>query len=118
MAKLGEMLIREKLITEEQLQEAIALQKKKKTFLGEALVEIGAINEKTLLNALVRQTGSSTVELGELKLDPATGRLLPWAVARKYGCVVFKAEGELLSLAMTDPTNQLAVDDIQFRSKK
>ncbi|MGE4158938.1 MAG: GspE/PulE family protein, partial [Planctomycetota bacterium] len=118
MAKLGEMLVNEGLITPEQLQEALSIQQRKKSFLGETLIEQKFLTEDQLLDVLTRQTGSPIIDLGEMSFDKELAKLIPWDMARKHNCLPVKVTGKILHVAMTDPTNALAIDDIAFRTNK
>ncbi len=118
MAKLGEMLIAEKLITSEQLDAALAAQKKEGGFLGAVLVSQGAIRETKLVEALARQSGASLVDLDKVTLDPELGKLVPEALAKRVGCIPVKLNGHVLHVAMANPADDSAIEQLSFQSKK
>ena len=112
--RLGDLLVAEGLITNEQLKQALAEQKGKTDKLGSILVTQGAITEEQLIGFLSRQYGIPSITLGNFDIDAETLRLVPAAIARKYEVVPVKRIGGTLTLAMADPTNVFALDDVAF----
>jgi type IV pilus assembly protein PilB len=112
--RLGDLLVAEGLITAEQLRQALADQKGKADKLGSVLVRQGSISEEQLIGFLSRQYGIPSITLLNLDVDPETLRLVPAHIAKKYEVLPVKRIGGTLTLAMSDPTNVFALDDIAF----
>jgi type IV pilus assembly protein PilB len=112
--RLGKLLVNAKLITDEQLQKALLVQKKEGGRLGSILVKSGFIDDERLLKFLSQQYGIPAVDLSKLQVDPAIAKLIPPEVVQKYLVIPVKRTGATLSLAMVDPTNVHAIDDIKF----
>ena len=112
--RLGDLLVAEGLITEAQLKEALGDQKGKTDKLGSILVRLGFITEEQLIGFLSRQYGLPSLTLNRVEVDAETLRLVPTAIALKYEVLPVKRIGGTLTLAMADPTNVFAVDDIAF----
>ncbi len=116
MAKLGEMLVSEGLLTAEQLDEALSHQRQNNGFLGDILVERGLLPERTLVEVLVRQTGSPSIELAGVELDMALAEKVPEKTARRYRCIPVKQTANVLHVAMANPGDDRAVDSLAFQS--
>jgi type IV pilus assembly protein PilB len=112
--KLGKLLVTARLITEEQLQKALLTQKKEGGRLGTVLVKLGYMEEEKLLNFLSQQYSIPFVDLLKTTIDPAVIKLVPPDVVQKYQAIPVKRSGAVLSLAMVDPTDIFAIDDIKF----
>ncbi len=112
--RLGKMLVNARLITSDQLQQALEAQKKDGGRLGSTLVELGYLDGDRLLNFLSLQYGVPPVDLSKVQIDPAIIKLLPGDVVEKYQVVPVKRTGAILTLAMEDPTNVSAIDNIKF----
>ena len=112
--RLGDLLVAEGLITEAQLRQALADQKGKTDKLGTILVGLGFITEEQLIGFLSRQYGIPSITLGSLDIDAETLRLVPAHIAKKYEVLPVKRIGGTLTLAMSDPTNVFALDDVAF----
>ena len=112
--RLGDLLVAEGLVTEPMLKEALAEQKGKMDKLGSILVRLGFINEEQLIGFLSRQYGIPSITLSNVEVDTETLRLVPPPIARKYEVLPVKRIGGTLTLAMSDPTNIFALDDIAF----
>ncbi len=113
-ARLGELLVKEKLITPEQLQKALEEQKRTGGRLGMSLTRLGFISETDLTNFLSRQYGVPSINLSEFEIDPAVVKLIPEDVVQKYQVMPINRAGSTLIVAMSDPSNIFAVDDIKF----
>jgi type IV pilus assembly protein PilB len=113
-ARLGEILIKEKLITNEQLQQALAYQKKNGGRLGNCLVKLGMVTDEEVTSVLSRQYGVPSINLNYYEVDPSVIRLVPQETALRYQVVPLSRVGSTLTIAMTDPTNVFAMDDIKF----
>ena len=112
--RLGDLLVAEGLVTEDQLRQALGEQKGKTDKLGSILVRQGSISEEQLIGFLSRQYGIPSITLVNLDVDPETLRLVPAHIAKKYDVLPVKRIGGTLTLAMSDPTNVFALDDIAF----
>jgi type IV pilus assembly protein PilB len=112
--RLGRLLQTAGLITEEQLQKVLLEQKKSGGRLGSTLVKLGFIGEEKLLQFLSRQYGISSVDLNNFNIDENIIKLVPTDVVQKYHVVPVKRSGAVLSVAMVDPTDMFAIDDIKF----
>jgi type IV pilus assembly protein PilB len=112
--RLGDLLVAEGLITEGQLRQALSDQKGKTDKLGTVLVGLGFITEEQLIGFLSRQYGIPSITLGNLDIDAETLRLVPPHIAKKYEVLPVKRIGGTLTLAMSDPTNVFALDDVAF----
>ncbi len=114
--RLGELLLREKRVTPAQLQDALNHQRSNGGRLGSSLVKLGILTEDDITSVLSRQYGVPAISLKEFDLDPAVVRLIPAETATKYNVIPVSRNGTTLTLAMTDPTNVFAMDDIKFRT--
>ena len=112
--RLGELLLREKRITPVQLQEAMAHQRSSGGRLGLCLVKLGLVKDDEITQVLSRQYGVPAIALGSFELDPAIVGLVPVETAVKYLVIPVARSGSALTLAMADPTNVFAMDDIKF----
>ncbi len=113
-ARLGELLVKEKLISPEQLHKALEEQKRTGGRLGFNLTKLGFISETDLTNFLSRQYGVPSINLSEFEIDPAVVKLIPEDVVQKYQIMPINRAGSTLIVAMSDPSNIFAVDDIKF----
>ena len=112
--RIGELLLKEKRISPEQLQEALNYQKANGGKLGFNLVKLGFVKDEELTALLSKQYGVPSINLGEFEIDPAVIKLIPAETALKYQIVPLSRAGATLTIAMTDPTNVFAMDDIKF----
>ncbi|MEK8035379.1 MAG: type IV-A pilus assembly ATPase PilB [candidate division NC10 bacterium] len=112
--RLGDLLVREGLINQEQLQRALAEQKGNNDKLGSILVRHNAITEDQLVAFLSKQYGIPSITLSQLDIDADVLKLVPAQIAKKYEVLPIKRTGNSLTLAMADPTNVFAVDDVGF----
>ena len=112
--KLGEMLIKANLITQEQLQQALDKQKTEGEKLGFNLVKMGFVKEEDITELLSKQYGVQSISIGETDVDEAVVKLIPSEVAQKYLILPVRRNGATLTIAMVDPTNVFAMDDIKF----
>src|SRR5918996_6450089 len=111
--QLGQILIELGLITPEQLDAALSEHQKTPKALGRVLIDLGMIKETDLVRALAEQVGLEFVDLTDTQIDPASTALLPEALARRYRALpVGERDGKLL-VAMSDPANVYALDDIR-----
>jgi type IV pilus assembly protein PilB len=112
--RLGELLVRNKLIDESQLAKALAEQKSQGGRLGASLIRLGFLKEEELSAFLSRQYGVPSINLAEFEIDPGVIRLVPPDVAQKYQIIPINRAGSTLIVAMSDPSNIFAIDDIKF----
>jgi type IV pilus assembly protein PilB len=112
--RIGELLLKEKRITTEQLQEALNHQKANGGKLGHTLVQLGFIKDEEITGLLSKQYGVPSISLSEFEIDPLVIKLIPGETALKYQIVPVSRTGATLTIAMTDPTNVFAMDDIKF----
>jgi type IV pilus assembly protein PilB len=112
--RIGELLLKEKRITPEQLQDALARQKAQGGKLGSIFVKLGLVKEEEITQLLSKQYGVPSINLAQFQLSPAILKLIPAETARKYQVVPLSRTGTTLTIAMTDPTNVFAMDDIKF----
>src|SRR5678815_334895 len=113
-AKLGEILVRENLISPQHLREALDYQREHGGRLGFNLVKLGLISDDMITAVLSRQYGIPSVNLDLFNIDPAVIGLIPQDVAQKHSVLPLSRVGATLTLAMVDPTNVFAMDDVKF----
>src|SRR5438128_7807984 len=112
--RIGELLLKEKLITPEQLQQALTQQKANGGKLGYNLVKMGFVKDEQITTLLSKQYGVPSINLAQFKIDPTIVKLVPTETARKYQVIPLSRSGSTLTIAMTDPINVFAMDDIKF----
>ena len=112
--RIGELLLKEKRITPEQLQEALNYQRTAGGKLGANLVQMGYVKDEEITALLSKQYGVPSIALNQFEIDPAVIKLVPADTARKYQIVPLSRAGATLTIAMTDPTNVFAMDDVKF----
>ena len=112
--RIGELLLKEKRITPEQLQQALAAQKANGGKLGYNLVKMGFVKDEEITALLSKQYGVPSINLAQFQIDPAVVKLVPPETAQKYQIIPLSRSGASLTIAMTDPTNVFAMDDIKF----
>jgi type IV pilus assembly protein PilB len=116
-AKLGEILVRENLITPQQLREALDYQRVSGGRLGSNLVKLGFISDDVITAVLSRQYGVPSINLDLFHIEPSIIKLISQEVALKYTVLPISRVGATLTLAMADPTNVFAMDDIKFMTE-
>jgi type IV pilus assembly protein PilB len=112
--KLGRLLVAAQLVSEEQLQRGIIAQKKSGGRLGSILVRMGFLDEGKLLTFLSQQFGIPAVDLSQITVDPGLLKLIPRETIKKYRVLPLKRAGSVITLAMADPSDVFALDDIKF----
>src|SRR5687768_2658701 len=112
--RIGELLLKEKRITPEQLQEALNYQRQNGGKLGFNLIKLGYVKDDEITALLSKQYGVPSIALAQFEIDPAVVKLVPAETAQKYQIVPLSRAGATLTIAMTDPTNVFAMDDIKF----
>ena len=113
-AKLGEILVRENLISPQHLREALDYQREHGGRLGFNLVKLGLVSDDMITAVLSRQYGIPSVNLDLFQIDESVLRLIPQEVAQKHSVLPLSRVGATLTLAMVDPTNVFAMDDVKF----
>lgn len=117
MKQLGEILLEEGLVDEAQLMHALDVQVERGSSLGRVLVELGILSEEDLVRALAQQVGLDYVDLDEYPVDRTAVRLIPGALCRRYNILpVGIIDGSIL-LAMADPGNVMALDDVRTMAR-
>jgi type IV pilus assembly protein PilB len=116
-SRLGELLVKEQLITPLQLRRAVDSQRGSGGRLGHELTKLGYIDENELTSFLSKQYGVPSVNLSDIELDPDVLKLLPKEVVTRHQVVPVNRSGNTLIVAMADPSNIFAVDDIKFITK-
>jgi type IV pilus assembly protein PilB len=112
--KLGDILVREGLISQDQLRKALSEQKSSGMRLGYTLVKLGFVEETEVTKMLARQYRMPAVDLSRFEVDPKILKLLPPDIAMKYTVLPLKREGRTLTIAIADPNNVTAIEDIKF----
>jgi len=112
--RLGELLLEKGLITEKQLEEALEEQKKTGKLLGRVLVDLGFVKDEDILAVLGAQTGMEEVDLSSIDVPPQLLEKVPAPLAKAYKIVPIRMEGNTLVVAMGDPLNIQALDDLRF----
>ena len=112
--RIGELLLKEKRITSEQLQEALSDQRSNGGKLGATLVKLGFVKDEEITSLLSKQYGVPSISLNQFEIDPAVIKLVPAETAHKYQIIPLSRVGATLTIAMTDPTNVFALDDLKF----
>ena len=116
--RLGDILISDGLLTQEQLEEALAQQKQTHERLGAVLIEYGYITEKELIDALRNQLGIDFIDLTKTTIDPSMSRYIPKALAQEYEIVPIQVVRDNLFIAMSDPLNFMAIERARNTSRK
>jgi type IV pilus assembly protein PilB len=112
--RIGDLLIREKLITKEQLEKALQEQKQNGTRVGYNLVKLGFVPEIELTKTLAKQYKMPAVDLSKFSVDPKIAKLIPGEMALKNLVLPLKRDGRTLTVAMADPTNLGVLEDLKF----
>src|ERR1700745_1985991 len=113
-SRLGEILVKDSLISADQLKQALDYQRKNGARLGTCLVKMGIVNDEDITAVLSRQYGVPSINLKFYEVDPSVIKLIPQDTAIRYQIVPLSRVGSTLTIAMTDPTNVFAMDDIKF----
>jgi type IV pilus assembly protein PilB len=117
--RLGEVLVEHGVITEEQVQQALALQSdvepgQRRRRLGAVVIEAGFATDRQIAEALAASLGLSVTDLGQLPISPDIVRSLPRAVAERSSLLVLERDGNRVVVATSDPTNVVAIDDVKL----
>src|SRR3982075_1895908 len=112
--RLGELLTKASLITQDQLKDALKVQKDTGSKLGETLIKLGFVSEEDITECLSQQFGVPSINLDHFEIDASVIKLINADVARKYNILPVNKTGATITIAMADPTNVFAMDDIKF----
>jgi type IV pilus assembly protein PilB len=112
--QLGELLIDNKLITPEQLAEALQLQKEKGGLIGQVLVQLGYTTEEAIAQALTAQYGFPYLPLSGYEIDREVCSVIPEHVSKQYGLIAVDRVGNILTVAMSNPLNKQAIEDVEM----
>jgi len=112
--RLGELLTKANLITQDQLKESLRVQKETGGKLGETLIKLGFVSEEDITECLSQQFGVPSINLQHFEIDAGVIKLISGDVARKYNILPVNKTGATITIAMADPTNVFAMDDIKF----
>ena len=112
--KIGSLLLKKKVLTPEQLDAALAFQKEKNVRLGVALTRLNLVKESVLLQTLSEQHGVPAIKLSEFSIDSDVIKIISAEVAEKYMVLPISLKNATLIVAMTDPSNIFALDDLKF----
>ncbi len=112
--QIGELLIKESLLTQEQLNVALKHQRDNGGRLGSILIQLGFVEDDDITALLSRKYGVPSINLAYFEIDPGVIKLIPMEVAQKYMVIPLSRVGSTLTVASTDPTNVFAMDDIKF----
>ena len=113
-SKLGDLLVKENLISQQQLKEALEHQRVNGGRLGNCLIKLGFVTDDEITAILSRQYGVPSINLSFFDVDPSVVKLIPVETAQKYQILPLSRVGSTLTIAMIDPTNVFAMDDIKF----
>jgi type IV pilus assembly protein PilB len=113
-SKLGDLLVKENLISQQQLKEALEHQRVNGGRLGNCLIKLGFVTDDEITAILSRQYGVPSINLSFFDVDPSIVKLIPIETAQKYQILPLSRVGSTLTIAMIDPTNVFAMDDIKF----
>ncbi len=114
--QLGQILIDAKLITTQNLEQALKVQSEKGGLIGQILVSLGFTTEEAIAQALTAQYGFPFLPLGGYEIDKEVAKIIPENVAKQYGLVAVDRVGNVLTVAMSNPLNEQAVEDIEMIS--
>ena len=112
--KLGELIVQEKLVTPEQLEEALVYQRQSGGRVGEILVKLGFATDEQIAEMVARKYDVPVIDLPSLPIDGSVLKLIPAETAQAYQLFPVSASGATLTVAMADPTNVFAIDDLRF----
>ncbi len=115
--QLGELLIERKVISSEQLQKALDYQKVNSGLIGEILVQLGFAKEEDIAQVLTAQYGFPYLPLGNYDIDVETVKVIPEHVARQYCLIPIDKIGNNLTVAMSNPLNTQAIEDVEMISQ-
>lgn len=114
--RLGDLLIEAGFLSQEQLEKALSVQKKTNERLGKVLINLGYVTEESMIEVLEYQLGVPHVDISNSSVDKQVAATIPQTMAERYQIIPIKKDGKKLTLAMVDPTNFYAIDDVRMVS--
>lgn len=114
MSRIGELLVREKMVSLQQLQQAQDEAKRTGKRLGATLARLGYVNDQALTQFVAKQYSLPSIDLGEIEIDPAVLKLVPREICEKHQVIPVRRSGPTLIVAMADPSNIYAIDELKF----
>jgi len=114
---LGQLLLEKGIISKKQLEEALEVQREKGGLLGQILVSLGYVDEKEIAQAITVQYGYPYLPLENYDIDKTCVRTIPENVARQYGLIAIDKLGDMITVAMWNPLNVQAIEDIELLTK-
>ena len=115
--RVGEILLSHRMITQAQLEKAVAYQREHGGLLGQILVQLGVVTEEKVALALTAQYGFPFLPLENYEIDDGVTHLIPEHVARQYCLIPIDRIGNALTVAMADPSNLQAIEDIELLTR-
>ena len=115
--RLGEVLLERGVINYKQLEQALAHQKEHGGLMGQALIQLGFVTEEEIALALTAQYGFPYLPLDNYEIDSGLTEIIPEQIARQYCLIPIDRIGNALTLAMADPSNVQAIEDIEMMTK-
>ena len=116
--RLGEILVHNNVISEGQLETALDSQKREGGLLGEILIKLGYVNERDIVQTLTAQYGFPYLPLENYEVSKEMAKVIPENVARQYNIIPIDLVGNILTVAMSNPLNEKAIEDVEMMSKK
>jgi len=116
--RLGDLLVKEKIITPEQLEQATKAQKEQSCRLGSALVKLGFLTDEDVTNFLSRQYGVPAINLSYFEIDPAVVKLIPFETAKRYQILPLSRVGASLTIAIVDPARMAGLPHRRRRPQR
>jgi len=116
LKQLGELLLERGIINQDQLDKALKVQKEQGGLIGRILVNLGYANEEEIAQAITVQYGFPYLPLGSYEVNLEAMKLIPQNVAEQYNLIAIDRMGEMLTIAMSNPLNIQAVEDIEMIS--
>ena len=115
--QLGELLLERGVINKKQLEKSLQIQKEKGGLLGQIMVGLGYATEEEIAQVITVQYGFPYLPLAGYEIDPESVKLIPQQVAKQYGLIAIDKIGDTLTLAMSNPLNIQAIEDVEFITK-
>ena len=110
---LGQILIKRKLITQDQLKEVLEFQKKESGVLGEMLVKLGYVTEKDIVIALIVQCGFPYIAVNKYEIDPKIVQIIPEETAKKHHIIALDRVEDVLSVVMANPLDSAVIEELE-----
>jgi type IV pilus assembly protein PilB len=114
MSRIGELLVREKVLSLQQLQQAQDEAKRTGKRLGATLAKMGMVPDNVLTQMVARQYSLPAINLAEIEIDPNVLKLIPKDICEKHQVIPVRRQGPTLIVAMADPSNIYAIDELKF----